>query len=65
MCNNNTIDFIYVLRYYYYMKKEYLERLKEEYIRKKMFANGVNDEDKLELGSLRTKIIILQSSLQP
>lgn len=47
------------------MKKEYLERLKEEYIRKKMFATGFDEMEKIELGALRNKINILKSSLFP
>ncbi len=49
----------------YYMTKEYLQQLKEEYIRRKMFASGLDESEKLELGNLRNKINILKSSLQP
>lgn len=47
------------------MKKEYLEQLKEEYIRKKMFASGIDERENQELGALRVKILTLESSLHP
>lgn len=50
--------------HYYYMKKEYLEQLKKEYIRKKMFASGFDERENQELGTLRSKILTIEASLQ-
>ena len=47
------------------MTKEYLEQLKQEYLRKKMFASGYDDEERREIFALRNKINVLESSLYP
>ncbi|MHA2028069.1 MAG: hypothetical protein ACW99A_03420 [Candidatus Kariarchaeaceae archaeon] len=47
------------------MTKEYLERLKQEYLRRKMFASGLDEEERKEIFALRSKINILKSTLHP
>lgn len=45
------------------MKSLQLQRLKEEYLRKKMFANGYDEHEKEELVELRNRINILKSAI--
>ena len=45
------------------MKSLQLEQLKEEYLRKKMFATGYDGQDKEELLELRNRLNILKSAI--